>query len=98
MRVQVYDGGVKLWLSPADTTEWANRPSKRWPGSQLEGHRLFADFDRSGLVDMAVDNGRGHQDIDSNEFNAITADYLRDRLPKDHLAYFVTVGQFEKES
>jgi hypothetical protein len=38
---------------------------------------LFAAFERNGdLVDVSIDGGRGKQNVDGNEFNAITADFL----------------------
>jgi hypothetical protein len=58
---------------------------------------MFAQFDSDGLCDIAVNGGRGDQDVPGNEFNAITADYLRNRLPKDHPIHFVTIGQFEPQ-
>jgi hypothetical protein len=61
----------------------------------VRGHRLRADFDRSGsLVDFTLD-GRSGPDVPADEFNAITSDMLRDRLPKTHPAYFGCVGQFD---
>ncbi len=77
MRIQRGDYGVKLWLSADDTYNWAHKRGASWPCSQLSGKRLFAEFDSRGdLVDMAVNGGRGEQDCDSAEFNAITSDYL----------------------
>lgn len=93
MRVQISDSSVRLWLSATDTDNWARKPGAAWPGSQLAGHRLFAEFDRSGLIDFAID-GRSETDCDGNEFNAITSDALAQRLPKDHPCWDVCVGQF----
>lgn len=77
--------GTNLWLSAADTYEWANRPGESWPCSQVAGKRLFAAFDSRGdLVDMAI-NGRV-KDIDANEFNAITSDFLKKKYGADHPA------------
>lgn len=92
MKILIHDSCVKLWLSANDTENWATRPGKRWPCSQLRGKRLFAEFDRNGLVDLAI-NGRS-TDCDVNELNAITSDHLRAKLSPDHPAYFVAVGQF----
>lgn len=92
MRTIITPHCVKLWLSARDTSEWANRPGESWPGSQLAGRRVFAEFDRNGLCDLAID-GRS-QDCDAGEFNAITSDFLRDKLPENHALHFVTVGQF----
>jgi hypothetical protein len=90
----IFDSGVKLWLSSNDTYRWATRPNASWPCSQLSGNRLFAEFDKGGLVDMSV-NGKS-LDVDANEFNAITSDFLATKLPADHACYFVAVGQFQK--
>jgi hypothetical protein len=82
MRKQQSEHGTKLWLSANDTYAWAHKPGAAWPCSQLSGRRLFAEFDRRGdLVDMSIDGGRGEQDCDSNEFNAIVTDYLGDANP-----------------
>jgi hypothetical protein len=59
MRTMIFPGGVKLWLSTNDTYNWAHN----WPGSQLRGKSLFAEFDRGGLVDVAI-NGRSEADVD----------------------------------
>ena len=75
MRIMRNAGGVKLWLSARDTYDWANRPGKQWPCSELSGRRLFAEFDSRGdLVDMAI-NGRS-ADCSADEFNAIVADHI----------------------
>lgn len=76
------EGNTRLWLSDTDTSKWANRPGNRWPGSSLSGHRLYAEFDSHGnLVDLTVDGTNGI-DVDSQEFDAITSDFL----PKGHPA------------
>lgn len=98
MRKQITETTVKLWLSATDTEDWATRPGESWPCSGLAGKRLFAEFDRNGLVDIAV-NGKagdctGQHSGNSAEFNAITSDHLRQFLPKEHPAYPVCVGQF----
>ena len=92
MRVSINDYSVKLWLSASDTYDWATRPGASWPGSALRSRRLFAEFDRNGLLDLSIDGGRGDQDCDSDELNAITSDYLAARLPESHPAY----GQFQR--
>jgi hypothetical protein len=79
---------VTLYVSARETTDWA----KRWPCSQLRGKRLMAQFDSGGLIDVTIDGRYG--DCDAVEFNAITSDFLRDRLATDHPAYFAAVGQF----
>ncbi len=96
MRVKDYGNSVSIWLSARDTYDWSTKPGAAWPCSTIASKRLFAAFDSTGLVDMSV-NGRytPTQEIDGNEFNAITSDFLRDRIPADHSCYFVIVGQFE---
>jgi hypothetical protein len=91
VRVKIHDNSVTLWLSEKDTWDWAHRPGAAWPCSQLADRRLMACFDRHGLVDLAIDGGRGDQDVNADEFNAITSDFLRDVLPKDHPCYFICV-------
>lgn len=76
-RIQRGEYGVKLWLSANDTYDWAHRAGNSWPCSQLSNRRLFAEFDATGdLVDLSIDGGRGEQDCDATEFNAITEHYL----------------------
>lgn len=64
----------------------------RWPCSEIAGHRLFAQFDSNGLVDLAIDGKDA--DISRDEFSALCADALKGRLPEDHPARFVAVDQF----
>lgn len=94
MRILIHESSVKLWLSARDTYEWAHRSGSSWPCSQLSDHRLFVEFDRNGLVDLSVDNGNSGCS-DANELNAITSDFLAQKLPKAHPCYFVAVGQFQ---
>lgn len=94
MRTAIDQHGVTLWASARDTYAWAHRPGESWPCSQLSGRRVVACFDRNGLCDLSIDGGRGDQDVDGNELSALCADMLAARLPKDHPAYFVAVGQF----
>jgi hypothetical protein len=95
MKITIHESCVKLWLSASDTYRWSHRPAAHWPCSILSGRRMFAEFDRKGLVDLALNSGRGSQDCDTSELNAITSDMLRDKLPANHPAYFVAVGQFQ---
>jgi hypothetical protein len=83
-----------VWLSANETYQWARRPGEAWPCSQLAGHRVRASFDTNGLYDYAVD-GRYHDDLDCNEFNALIADHVGGRLHPNHPCYFVAVGQFD---
>ena len=78
MKIQRHEHGIKLFLSPRDTYYWAHKPGAAWPCSTIADRRLFAEFDNAGnLVDMALDSGRGNQDCDGNEFNAITSDFIK---------------------
>ncbi len=90
MKTAINAHGVTLWLSERDTYSWG----RRWPCSTLSDKRVRASFDTNGLFDLAI-NGSTDVDVDINEFNAITSDFLRQKLPKDHACYFVCVGQFE---
>ena len=82
MRAQVFDSGVKLWLSANDTYCSAHRPGECWPCSELSGKRLFVEFDRGGLVDLAINGRMG--DCPAHELTAIVSDHLRDKLPAGH--------------
>lgn len=88
MRIKIYPSCVKLWLSARDTYQWA----QVWPCSALKDKAIFAEFDRNGLCDLAI-NGRS-TDCDVHELNACTSDFLKTKLPKDHVCYDVAVGQF----
>lgn len=92
MRTLIHETSVKLWLSAHDTYQWAHKAGASWPCSQLSDKRLFAEFDRNGLCDLAV-NGRS-ADVDGNELSACCADHLARKLPKEHPCYWVAVGQF----
>ena len=77
MKKQVNNYSTKLWLSARNTEDWARRPGASWPCSFVAGKSLFAEFDAHGdLIDMAVNGGRGNQDMPADEFNAITSDFL----------------------
>ena len=94
MKVQISYNSVKLWLSANDTYNWADTAGASWPCSELADKRLFAEFDPNGLVDFTV-NGKDSIDIPSDEFNALTSDFLKLKLPKDHPCYLVAVGQHQ---
>lgn len=82
MKIQLFDHGVRLWLSANDTCRWAHRPGQYWTCSELLGKRLFVEFDRGGLADLAV-NGRSG-DCSNNELSAIVSDHLGGKLPAGH--------------
>ena len=82
MRTQITDTGVKLWLSANDTYNWATRPRDSWPCSKLTGKRLFAEFDKGGLVVLAINSRMG--DCSADELTAIVSDHLRGKLPAGH--------------
>jgi len=88
MKLKIFPSGFNLWISANETYDWA----KRWPCSQLSNRRLFVQFDRNGLCDLALD-GRS-RDCDATELSACVADYLKGKLPESHPCYFVAVGQF----
>lgn len=94
MKTQIDSRTAKLWLSASDTSDWADKPGASWPCSELSGRRLFAEFDRNGLLDLAIDGGRGSQDCAGNELSAICADHLRAVLPPSHPAFEVAMRQF----
>lgn len=75
MMIKVVDRYTKIWLSAADTYNWAHRPGSCWPGSQLSSRKVFAELAPNGdLVDLVIDGGKGEQDCDGNELNAILND------------------------
>ena len=82
-----------IWLSKRDTHLWA---MKRWPGCELGGRRLRADFDANGLLDFKVDGRHPGSwlHIPADELNACLADHIEGKLPNDHPCYFVACGQF----
>lgn len=92
MRIKIHESCIKLWLSARDTYEWAHKPDASWPCSTLSNKRVFAEFDRNGLCDLGI-NGHS-RNCDVHELNAITSDFLRGRVPKEHPCHFVAVGQF----
>lgn len=79
---QESDGSIRINLSANDTYDWAHRTGKAWPCSQLSGRRVFAEFDSRGdLVDLAIDGGKGEQDVDGNEFAACASDFITAKFP-----------------
>ena len=82
MRIVREGNTVKLWLSANDTYEWAHRSGAAWPCSTLSGRRLFAEFSDGDLVDISINGGRGDQDCDGHEFNAITDDAIGGKLSR----------------
>lgn len=95
MRIQRHEHSTKLWLSANDTYNWAHKAGAAWPCSQLSNRRLFVEFDQRGdLVDLAIDGGRGDQDCDSNELDAIVADHLGSSHPEAQPQYIVGRRRF----
>jgi len=85
--------GVTITANGSELRAWAARPGAVWPCSELaEASEISAHFDAHGLVDLTGDDCI---DLTADEFNAWSSDVLRVALPKDHPAYFVTVGQFD---
>ena len=87
MRIKHIDGGgIKLWLSSQAPAGWATG-YPRWPGSALESHRLFVEYDSDGdLIDLTIDgHSAEHFDVDAVELNAIVEDHVRRReYPEPH--------------
>jgi len=82
MRIKRTGKNVKLWLSANDTYNWAHKAGVCWPCSFLAGKRLFAEFEDGDLIYYAV-NGRIARDMQADEFNAITSDYITSTAIKD---------------
>lgn len=93
----------------AQLRAWAERPGALWPCSTLRRFdTICAFFSNSGLIDLQGWDGDREEseyvdgspaaydtsDIAGDELSAWSSDCLRDVLPSDHPAYFVTVGQF----
>lgn len=98
MKLQINENGFRLWLSATETAAWATEPGKRWPCSELAGRRLFVAFDARGLSDLTVNGRRAPDDLSSAELNAIVADFVSPKLSREHPAFFVAIGQFERDS
>ena len=95
MKTQITKDHVKIWLSANETYNWAHRPNRRWPCSTLSNHKVFAEFDSNGLLDITID-GKSDFDCVDRELSAMCADFLCNKLPEDHPCFFVIVGQFLK--
>jgi hypothetical protein len=80
MRIVAGDNGYTMRLSARDTERWARRPGAAWPCSTLAGRRVLVIVDRNGLCDIAIDGGRGDQECDGTELDAIVGDYLPENL------------------
>ncbi len=100
--VSITPNGVRIDANQSQLYDWAHRPGASWPCSTLDDlESISAAFDANGLVDLEqdppYDYETGAGEIMGDELNAWSSDVLRDVLPKDHPAYYVTVGQFEDE-
>lgn len=78
MRIQQSGSYLKVWISADETYNWAHEPGAAWPCSTLSGKRVFAEFGRNGLVDIAID-GRNDTDCDARELDAMIDDLLNKR-------------------
>ena len=99
MEIEVTRENVRLTLDAGNTYEWAHREGKRWPCSTLSGHEVWAEFDSGGLVDYTIDCNypdpeTGELCIDGREFSAMTSDFMRPHVDKDHSCWYVNIGQF----
>jgi hypothetical protein len=77
VKIQRSGASVKVWGSSSDTYDWAHRPGRRWPCSQLSGRRVFAELYQGDLVELSLDGEDG--DVDANELNAFLEDALGSR-------------------
>lgn len=83
MRVKRDQHGTRAWFSARDTYDWAHKPGARWPCSTLSDRSVFCAFDaRGNLEDFAINGGRGSQDCDSHELEAMLADLLGSAHPE----------------
>lgn len=86
MRAKQDPGGTRIWISARESYAWANKVGARWPCSELEGTRVFAEWDSSGnLVALAID-GDESAECGAAELNALTSDFLRERFGAHHVA------------
>ena len=76
MRTKDTGDGYTMWLSARDTYDWAHKTGAVWPCSQLSDRRVVVCVDDNGLCDISIDGGRGEQDVDGNELDAIVSDHL----------------------
>jgi hypothetical protein len=85
--------GVSITAGALALELWANRPGSVWPCSELEElESIRAVFDSNGLLELET---VPEVDLSSSELTAWSSDVLRDTLPADHPAWYVTVGQFD---
>lgn len=97
MNIKINKNTVVLEVNQNETVNWATE--KKWICSKIAGHDLKATFDHNGVFELTIDGnviGGDEIFIDEHEFNALTCDYLHDRIPLNHPCYFVAVGQFIK--
>ena len=59
-----------------------NPAAPSWPCSEVAGKRLFVEFDKGGLIDLAINGRTG--DCPAHELTAIVCDHLHDKLPAGH--------------
>ena len=78
MKTQVTDTGKSL----AICQRYVPLGVPAWPCSELSGKRLFVEYDRGGLVDLAINGRMG--DCPDHELSAIVSDHLRGKLPAGH--------------
>lgn len=105
MKLESNGDSFTIWLSPNDTQRWSKglAPTNKggqWPCSELGGRRVRATFDSSGLLEFLID-GRNITNstiyVPVDEFSALIADFAETKLPREHAAWFVAVGQFKQE-
>lgn len=83
MRMQRDTYGTRVWISARDTYDWAHKPGACWPCSTLSDRSVFCDFDaRGNLQDFRIDSGRGPQDCDAHELDAMLADLVGSAHPE----------------
>jgi len=104
MKLDVDGDAFTLWLSPNDTQQWTlgfapKGKVGRWPAAELGGRRIRATFDSSGLLECLVDGRdvtKSRIWVPVDEFSAMAADFIETKLPRDHAAWYVAVGQFKE--
>src|SRR5580692_7217824 len=77
-----------VWLSADDTARWA---TAHHPTSAIRDRRVRALFNRTGLVDLAIDGGRGPRNPPADELTDLVHHFVAPVLPPDHPAWAVAI-------
>jgi hypothetical protein len=76
MRFKQVGDEVCIWLTAADTYNWATRPNAAWPGSTCRSERVFIRVAANGDIVAFDINGKSDHECGADESRAITDDML----------------------